>query len=139
MTHWLLQCNPDRYDTDHPDWLAYWGMAREDLAAKLHPGDQVVIWKIGKTAGVYATAKVAEGEPYETEIEPDAGFKHAEDIGKRVWRVDLENGRRLNRPVLKSTLKADPRFADAQILKIPKAANPFPVSDEEWDAICSRI
>jgi predicted RNA-binding protein with PUA-like domain len=63
----------------------------------------------------------------------------AEDIGKRVWRVDLENGRRLNRPVLKSTLKADPRFADAQILKIPRAANPFPVSDEEWDAICSRI
>jgi hypothetical protein len=21
MTHWLLQCNPHRYDTDNPDWL----------------------------------------------------------------------------------------------------------------------
>jgi len=98
-----------------------------------------VIWLSGKDGGVYATAKVAEGEPYEAEIEPDSGFKRAEDIGKRVWCVDLENGRRLNRPALRSTLQVDPRFEDALILKIPKAANPFPVTDQEWDAISSRI
>jgi len=80
-----------------------------------------------------------EGQPYEAEIEPDSGLKRAEDIGKRVWRLNLKNGRRLNQPVLKKTLQADPRFEDALIVKIPKKANPFPVTDEEWDAICSRI
>jgi len=39
MTHWLLQCNPDRYDTDHPDWLAHWGMAR------VRPGCQTSPWR----------------------------------------------------------------------------------------------
>jgi predicted RNA-binding protein with PUA-like domain len=139
MAHWLLQCNPDRYNTDHQDWLTGWSFAQQGLAAKLHPGDQVVIWKSGKAAGVYATAKVAEGQPYETEIAPDTGFERAEDIGKRVWCVHLQDGQPLDRPILKSTLRADTRFAHAQILKIPRQANPFPVSDEEWDAMCSRI
>jgi predicted RNA-binding protein with PUA-like domain len=142
MAHWLLQCNPDRYDTDHPAWLTGWSFAQQGLAAKLNPGDQVVIWLSGKGlsnqgAGVYATAKVADGEPYETET--DTGFKQAEDVGRPVWCVDLLDGRRLDRPVLKSTLKADQRFADAMILKIPGKANPFPVTDEEWDAISSRF
>jgi predicted RNA-binding protein with PUA-like domain len=137
MTHWLLQCNPDRYDIDNPDWLTRWSFAQQGLAAKLHPGDQVVIWLSGKAAGVYATAKVAEGEPYEDQT--DTGFKHAEDIGRRFWSVHLQDGRPLDRPVLKSTLRADPRFAHAQILKIPRKANPFPVSDKEWDAMSSRI
>jgi predicted RNA-binding protein with PUA-like domain len=139
MTHWLLQSNPDRYDTDRPDWFTEWGMATRGLAAQLQPGDQVAIWKSGNSAGVYATATVAEGEPYETVIGPDDGFKCAEDIGKRRWCVDLEGGRRLDRPVLKETLRADPRFADAAILRAWRRPNPFPLSDEEWDAICSRI
>jgi hypothetical protein len=63
MTHWLLQCNPDRYDTDHPDWLANWVMARKGLAAKLHPGDQVVIRLSGKDGGVYATARLPRVNP----------------------------------------------------------------------------
>jgi len=137
MTHWLLQCNPDRYDTVNPDWLTRWSFAHYGLAAKLHPGDQVVIWKSGKAAGVYAIAEVAEGEPYEDQT--DTGFKRAEDIGRLFWTVDLQDGQPLGRPVLKSTLKADPRFAHALILKIPAKANPFPVGDKEWDAMCSRI
>jgi hypothetical protein len=36
-------------------------------------------------------------------------------------------------------LQADPRFENAKIITIPHAANPFPVTDEQWDAICSRI
>jgi EVE domain len=93
----------------------------------------------GKDGGVFATVRVAKGQAYEVEIEPDDGFKDEDRIGRHVWQVGLENGRRLNRPVLKSALKADPRFENVKILTIPKAANPFPVTDEEWDAICSRI
>jgi hypothetical protein len=137
MTHWLLQCNHDRYDTNNLDWLTRWSFFKKGLAAKLHPGDQVVIWLSGKAAGVYATAEVAEGEPYEDQT--DTGFKRAEDIGRLFWSVHLLDGQPLGRPVLKPTLKADPRFAHAQILRNPRQANPFRVSDEEWEAISSRI
>jgi hypothetical protein len=137
MTHWLLQCNPDRYDIGNPDWLTRWSFAHYGLPAKLQPGNHLVIWKSGKAAGVYATAKVADGEPYEDQT--DTGFKRAEDIGRLFWSVHLQDGQRLGRPVLKPTLKADPRFAGTQILKNPRQANPFTVSDKEWDAIFSRI
>jgi hypothetical protein len=114
MTHWLLQCNHDRYDTNNLDWLTRWSFFKKGLAAKL-----------------------AEGEPYEDQT--DTGFKRAEDIGRLFWSVHLQDGQPLGRPVLKPTLKADPRFAHAQILRNPRQANPFRVSDEEWEAISSRI
>lgn len=44
----------------------------------------------------------------------------------------------LDRPILRSTLKADPRFEDAEILTMPQAANPFMVTSEQWRAITSR-
>ncbi len=78
---------------------------------------------------------------YEDEIQPDSGWLRAEDIGRRRWVVSfrddgcwLDKDKRISR----SILKADPRFEDSPILKIARAGNPFPVTDEQWRAIISR-
>jgi hypothetical protein len=44
-----------------------------------------------------------------------------------------------DKPISRSILKADPRFEDATILKIARAGNPFPVTDEQWRAIISQL
>ena len=36
-------------------------------------------------------------------------------------------------------LRADPRFANAAILREWRSPNPFPVSDQEWEAILAHL
>jgi hypothetical protein len=33
----------------------------------------------------------------------------------------------------------DPRFANAYILRIPGAGNPFPLAEDEWQAVADRL
>jgi hypothetical protein len=77
---------------------------------------------------------------YEDEIQSDSGWRRAENFGRRGWVVKFrDDGCWLGKPISRSILKADPRFEDAPILKIARAGNPFPVTDEQWRAIISQL
>jgi hypothetical protein len=93
---------------------------------------------------VYGFARIADdgyGDPdvYAAPIEADSGWLDEDDIGQTRWWVGLDDGYWLQRPILRSVLKADPRFRAAAILTMPQAANPYPVKAEEWRAITSRV
>jgi predicted RNA-binding protein with PUA-like domain len=145
MTNWIFQLNPERFSiaaSDEADRPRRFNVAR--YRDQLHPGDGAAIWVSGPRAGVYGFAMIAANEAgaldiYEDEIQSDSGWLRAEDVGRRLWVVNFrDDARWLDQPILRSILKADPRFEDALILKMPGGGNPFPVTDEQWRAIISR-
>jgi hypothetical protein len=138
MKKWLLQYSPDKFDCNHPAFLSHWSFMDQAHAEKLSPGDLVAIWASGPDSGVRAVAKVADAEPYQTTIEPGSGWA-PEFIGQRKWVRRLEAPRLVERPVRRAVLRDDPRFAGSLILRMPGGANPFPVSDPEWSALCEAI
>jgi EVE domain len=138
MKKWLLQSNPAKFDFNHPTFLSYWSFMDQAHAEMLSPGDIVVIWASGPNSGIRAVAKVADAEPYQTTSEPGSGWA-PEFIGQRKWVRRLEAQHVLERPVPRAILKDDPRFAGSLILRMPGGANPFPVSDSEWSALCEAI
>ena len=103
---------------------------------QLRPGDNAAIWVSGPLAGVYGLAAIAAneaGEPdiYERVIEPNSGWLREEDIGQRIMTVNFrDDARWLDKPILRSVLKADPRFEDASVLTAPFQGNPFPLTED---------
>jgi hypothetical protein len=131
---WLVQCNPRVTDilassrTGLPD---AWCVKRH--TNEIRRGDRIVLWLSGAHAGVYALGEVtADVHP----LAPAAGGGAARSpvIKASVdLFVDL-----FDRPVKRSVLKADPRFADEPIMRQPFAANPHRVSAVGFDAILER-
>ncbi|MGO9929687.1 MAG: EVE domain-containing protein [Mycobacterium sp.] len=141
MTNWIVQSSPEQYDQDHSIFLDYWNMTRYSLERRrreIRPGDHVAVWISGRDGGVVAFAEIGDGEPFPKELREEDGWLPGSHLGKRRWHWPLVNARRLDQPILKSTLLADPRFKDALIIKTPFGHNPFPLTDPEWDAIRSR-
>jgi predicted RNA-binding protein with PUA-like domain len=138
---WIVQTSPEQYAQDHPELLTTWTMTRYKLERRLReirPGDHVAVWRSGPDAGVVAFAEIGDDQPYETELREEDGWLPGYHLGERRWCWPLVNARRLDEPILRSTLLADPRFSDALIITQPWGHNPFPVTDPEWDAIRSR-
>ena len=146
MTNWIFQLNPDRFDvaaSEEADRPRRFNVAR--YREQLRPGDNAAIWVSGPHAGVYGLAAIAaneagEADIYERVIEPNSGWRREEDIGQRIMTVNFrDDARWLDKPILRSILKADPRFEDAPILINPRQANPFLLTEEQWRAITSRL
>lgn len=138
--YWILQTRPEVFNRDNPGFLTEWSMTRwgiKGLRREVQPGDQVAVWVSGKNAGVVAFAEIGAGEFVEKERLPEAGWLR-ESNGKKYPHVPLTNVRRLDKPIPKAVLIADPRFSDADFITgVRRRGNPFPVTDTEWDAICS--
>ncbi|HUO39099.1 MAG TPA: hypothetical protein VMU34_15255 [Mycobacterium sp.] len=138
MRKWLLEWGPGHFDASHPDWLTHWTFYDQAHADKPQPDDVAVVWQSGPDGGVVAIARFTDRPAYEAEVKPDSGFA-PEYVGTIRWQRDLVGGRKLERPVPRSVLMDDPRFAGALIKKMPGGANPFPVRDAEWSALCEAI
>jgi EVE domain len=142
MTNWMVLSNPKQYDQDHPKFLVGWCMTRYSLdrrRSEIRPADNAAVCISGPDAGVVAFAEIGDGEPYEAELREEDGWLPGYHLGQRRWVWPLVNARRLDQPILRSTLLADPRFRDALIIRQPWGHNPFPVTDPEWDAIRDAI
>jgi hypothetical protein len=100
---------------------------------ELRPGDRVVLWVSGSRAGVYALGEVADdrGSPIARsgDVEANEPFALAGQVPLNVL-VDLRA-----RPLLRTLLKLDPRFARESIIRQPFAANPHRVSAPAFEAI----
>lgn len=137
MRTWLFQGNPTRWPvlevlaSGKP--IRSWNVVRHlDL---IHPGDRAVLWVSGRAAGVYAVGSVTGApEPGVT----DESWTDPSRRGVPRHRVPLELWT-LPHPVPRTELKADPRFAAAQIIRAPRGGNPFPVLEAQWPAIADRL
>jgi predicted RNA-binding protein with PUA-like domain len=114
-------------------------MAPSYRVALVAPGHPCALWVTGSsggghTPGVWAIGEVTS-EPYDDTGDPaddlwlDVGAR--QQVRPHVM-VDL---RVLESPLPRSVLRADPRFADSEILVAPRVASPVAVRPEEWAAI----
>lgn len=132
---WLVQCNPRLTDilaSSRTALPAAWCVKRH--TKEIRRGDRIVLWLSGAEAGAYALGEIAADvrppEPLTGEgADPATVTKAALDLF-----VDL-----FDRPVMRTVLKADPRFADESILRQPFAANPHRLSAVAFDAILERV
>lgn len=140
--HWILTCNPKRWDIW--GWLAD-GKSLTDIEkwsvvqhfAELTDGDDVALWVSGPERGVYAIGTIA-GSP-----SPDEGDEHWLDADDRrrqrhyvpiVLSLDLSSS-----PIPGDELKGDSRFADATVITFPRGGNPHRLDDRQWQAISDRL
>lgn len=146
MRYWLFQGNPARwrihdYLRDHPDedfreWD--WSVARHLDA--IRPGDGAVLWLSGPSAtrGVYGVGRVTE-EPVQGPSDSPYWSDPA-DRRRDRWSVRMTLDVVLfSSPVLAVDLRADPRFARATILRMPRGGNPHELSAQEWRAIRDHL
>jgi hypothetical protein len=144
MTSWLFQENPRQYkrnrasgseERDKPRWSDVTRRGDE-----LNAGDNAAIWVSGPKRGVYGLATIAANEAggpgiHDRLIPPDKDW-HEGSSGRVVLAVNFRDDARWLEPpiLLRPVLKADPRFKDAEILKIPRAGSPFRLTDKQWQA-----
>jgi predicted RNA-binding protein with PUA-like domain len=138
MAYWLLQGNPQTYDTTgalHAGTVDRWRVARHlhDISG----GDEFALWISGPGGGVYALGVVTE--PPERDVDPDAFWVDPADGSKLAWRIGIRIGRRLGSPIPRADLRADPGFNGSMIMRMPGGGNPFPVTPDEWQVIQSHI
>ena len=88
------------------------GVKKGDLVFYYHTGDEKQIVAIAKAAG-------------------DAYPDPADDTGKS-YVVDLVPVKKLKKPVTLAAVKADKRFADFALTRIPRLSV-MPVTDRQWD------
>ena len=118
MAHWLVQANAaawrDRADREVREWCV------KRYRDRVTPGDDIALWLTGGI-GVVATGRVT-GPPYQW---PDGSWHAPVDLPHRFFDA----------PVSRAVLKEDPAFAGSAILRMPGAANPFPLTEGEWQAL----
>ncbi|HVT48042.1 MAG TPA: EVE domain-containing protein [Vicinamibacterales bacterium] len=115
------------YDAFAKDGGTTWSGVKNPLAQKhlraIRKGDLVLYYHTGNEKAVVGIAKAAT----------DAYLDPADRAGK-AHVVDLVPVKKLGRPVTLAAIKADRRFAEFPLTRLPRLSV-MPVSDREWDAI----
>ena len=136
MRNWIFQANPKRYDffpdVATADMPESWIVSRH--FGDLQPGDRAALWLSGKCSGIYALGTVA-GPTFEASM--DNAWLRPQDRGEKRVFCPLKL-RRINPPLARADLLADPRFRLARIIRFPNARSPMLTRDEEW-AVLSEL
>ncbi|WP_250037890.1 EVE domain-containing protein [Paractinoplanes maris] len=114
MAFWLLQHNPARGACGSGDWAVR--RYRELITA----GDGIGLWLSGRDGGVAAVGTIT-GIPRDGVIT----VNFARSFPGHAIRRDV--------------LRADARFRDALVLRMPGGSNPFPLTPVQWQAIVERV
>ncbi|WP_250002612.1 EVE domain-containing protein [Actinoplanes sp. M2I2] len=114
MAHWLLQHNPARGTCGSGEWTVR--RYRELITA----GDDVGLWLSGRGGGVAAVGTITEA-PHD-----------------RLITVDFMRTF-TDRLIGRDELRADDRFRDALVLRMPAGSNPFPLTAAQWQAVLERV
>lgn len=129
MAYWLFKEEPDHYSLDDlfRDKRTVWDGVENNLALKhlrsVKKGDRVLYYHTGKEKAVVGEMEVVKG------AYPDP----ARD-DERFVVVDVKPVRRFDRPVPLAEIKANPKFADFELVHISRLSV-MPVSDEHWAEI----
>jgi predicted RNA-binding protein with PUA-like domain len=129
MSNWLLKTEPSTYA-----WTdlvragrAVWDGVKNPAALGhlrgMRPGDQVFIYHTGGEKAIIGIARVV------TAAYPDP------KVGDpKLVVVDLEAVRPLATPVTLAAVKADRRFTDFALVRLPRLSV-MPVTPAQWEAI----
>jgi hypothetical protein len=126
----------DHPEDDFSDWT--WTVAR--YRDRIRPGDRAALWIAGPPSvrGVHAVGRVTT-EPFESIGEgPYWGDLAQRDRPRLVAGLAFDHAL-FDRPILATDLRQDARFAEASILRIPRAANPHELREREWEAILDHL
>ena len=121
---WLVKEEPSNYNVAQfqADGRTSWSGVKNPVAQRhlraMTPGDRVFYYHTGDEKQIVGIARVA-GAPYRDPKQP--GF----------YAVDLEFEAMLPAPVTLKAVKADPRFADFALTRVPRLSV-MPVTDEQW-------
>jgi predicted RNA-binding protein with PUA-like domain len=124
--NWLVKEEPSNYNFAalQRDGKTSWTGVRNPVAQRnlrsMKKGDRVFFYHTGDEKQIVGIAKVL-GEPY-----PDPG-----DEAGTLWAVDIGPVKPLATPVTLKAVKADSRFADFALVRIPRLSV-MPVTDEQW-------
>ena len=129
MALWLCKQEPDCYSFDDlaRDGATLWDGVSNALARKhlrqMKPGDRVLFYHTGKEKAVVGEMVVA-GEP-----QPDP---KADD--ESAVAVPMRPVRKLPRPVPLAEIKADPRLATWDLVRLPRLSV-VPVTESQWKRV----
>jgi predicted RNA-binding protein with PUA-like domain len=127
--NFLFKEEPSHYGFDAfvKDGRATWTGVKNPVAQKhlrsVKKGDLVFYYHTGDEKAIVGIAKAA------TDAYPDPG-----DPSGRAYVVDLTPVRKLERPVTLAQVKADGRFADFPLTRVPRLSV-MPVGAQEWAAL----
>jgi predicted RNA-binding protein with PUA-like domain len=126
---WLFKTEPSTYSWADlaRDRRTVWDGVKNALALKhlaaVATGDEVLIYHTGDEKAAVGIAKVMRG------AYPDPKRKDA-----RLVVVDLQAVKALARPVALGEMRANPKLAGFDLLRLPRLSV-MPVSAEQWAAI----
>jgi predicted RNA-binding protein with PUA-like domain len=127
--HFLFKEEPANYSFDAflKDGATTWTGVRNPVAQKhlrsVRKGDLIFYYHTGDEKAIVGIAK-ATGDAY-----PDPA-----DATARSHVVDLAPVKKLKRRVTLAEVKADKRFAEFPLTRVPRLSV-MPVSDKEWAAL----
>jgi predicted RNA-binding protein with PUA-like domain len=126
---WLFKEEPTHYSFDDlaKDKKTSWSGVRNPVAQKhlrsVRKGDPVFYYHTGDEKSVVGVMK-ALNDAY-----PDPA-----DRSGKLYSVDVGPVGKLKRPVTLAEIKADKRFADMPLTRMPRLSV-MPVTDAQWKAI----
>jgi predicted RNA-binding protein with PUA-like domain len=126
---WLVKEEPTHYSFDQfvADGSTVWSGVKNPLAQKnlraMQEGDRVFYYHTGNEKAVVGTAKVTA-----------AAYPDPKDKSGRLVVVELVPEKKLPRPVTLAEIKAAGRFADFQLVRLPRLSV-MPVTEDQWAAI----
>jgi len=124
---WLVKEEPENYSYTQflSEGRTVWAGVKNPVAQRnlrtMKKGEKVFFYHTGKEKAIIGTATVA------VEAYPDPK-------NPNLVVVELAAGKALRRPVTLAEIKADKRFADMPLARIPRLSVQ-PVTDDEWDMI----
>jgi predicted RNA-binding protein with PUA-like domain len=127
--NWLVKEEPSNYNYDAlaRDGRTSWTGVRNPVAQRnlqaMKTGDRVFFYHTGDQKAIVGVAKVL-GAPY-----PDPGDKSG-----KLWAVDLGPVKPLAKPVTLAAVKADSRFADFLLVRLPRLSV-MPVTEDQWSML----
>ncbi|MGE5814939.1 MAG: EVE domain-containing protein [Acidobacteriota bacterium] len=129
MANWLFKEEPAHYSFDalKSDGQTTWSGVRNPVAQKhlsqVRKGDRIFYYHTGNEKAVVAIAKASSN-----------AYPDPEDQSGKAHVVDVVPVKKLKSPVTLAAIKADKRFAQFALTRIPRLSV-MPVSDVEWEAI----
>lgn len=129
---WLLKSEPGDYSYDdlERDGTTVWDGVANFTALRhmrdVRKGDRALIYHTGKQRAAVGTAKVL------SDAYPDP---RSDD--PRIVVFDVEADERLPRPVTLAEVKADPAFADFDLVRLPRLSV-MPVPPDLWRRIFGK-
>lgn len=129
--HWLLKTEPSTYSFDDlvRDKRATWDGVANPVALKnlrgMAVGDEVLIYHTGDEKRIVGLAKVVK-----------AAYPDPKASDDKLVVVDIAPVKAVARPVTLAEVKADPRFKEFALARVPRLSV-MHVAPEWWKALIS--